>query len=503
MWTGCILTATYLINRLPFSMLNETSLYEMIYKKTPTLSYLRVFGYLCFATIVKNHDKFGSRFKKCVMMGYSNYKKGYRLYSLDRHQFIFLRDVKFFEFVFPFKDSASAEKEADTSNSDSSHSPVPNRDMNTIDFSDNISGNDAQNNDNIFAAHDEQVTTLEDNINSKGNLDQNPNVSTQVKYGLEKYKVRLVAQSFGQKERIDYEETFSLVVKMSDKGVFLALLVYVNDIIITGNNVFEIENFEVYLKSKFMIKDLGKLKYFLSIEVINTDKEAKHSLSKSSTKAEYRALASVTSEVIWILKILKGLNINNLLPVSLHCDSNSAIKITANLVFHERIKHLEIDLHFVREKVLNGVVKTVKIYSANQIVDISTKGFDTMQHNFLVEKLGMFDIYHVKTNGEVLKDIIVEGLFLPFVDSSPLDQGSNNDVNVLRQSPVLNDLKVGKAPEVPFVVNNVTYKWGYFLTDGIYPEWVVLIKSISQPGSNDVKRIRYKQAHEAARKDVE
>ncbi|GJR23792.1 ALP1-like protein [Tanacetum coccineum] len=81
--------------------------------------------------------------------------------------------------------------------------------------------------------------------------------------------------------------------------------------------------------------------------------------------------------------------------------------------------------------------------------------------------------------------------------------GSNNDVNVLRQSPVLNDLKVGKAPEVPFVANDVTYKWGYYLTDGIYPEWVVLMKSISQPGSNDVKRIRYKQAHEAARKDVE
>ncbi|GJV02957.1 ALP1-like protein isoform X1, partial [Tanacetum coccineum] len=65
--------------------------------------------------------------------------------------------------------------------------------------------------------------------------------------------------------------------------------------------------------------------------------------------------------------------------------------------------------------------------------------------------------------------------------------GSNNDVNVLRQSPVLNDLKVGKAPEVPFVANDVTYKWGYYLTDGIYPEWVVLMKSISQPGSNDVK----------------
>ncbi|GJR31717.1 protein translocase subunit SecA2, chloroplastic isoform X1 [Tanacetum coccineum] len=81
--------------------------------------------------------------------------------------------------------------------------------------------------------------------------------------------------------------------------------------------------------------------------------------------------------------------------------------------------------------------------------------------------------------------------------------GSNNYVNVLRQSTVLNDLKVGKAPEVPFVANDVNYKWGYYLTDGIYPEWVVLMKSIAQPGSNDVKRIRYKQAHEAARKDVE
>ncbi|GJY34351.1 ALP1-like protein isoform X1 [Tanacetum coccineum] len=82
-------------------------------------------------------------------------------------------------------------------------------------------------------------------------------------------------------------------------------------------------------------------------------------------------------------------------------------------------------------------------------------------------------------------------------------RGSNNDVNVLRQSPILNDLKVGKAPEVPFVANDVTYKWGYYFTDGIYPEWAVLLKSISQPGSNDVKRIRYKQAHEATRKDVE
>ncbi|GKC29303.1 hypothetical protein Tco_1036597 [Tanacetum coccineum] len=113
--------------------------------------------------------------------------------------------------------------------------------------------------------------------------------------------------------------------------------------------------------------------------------------------AEYSALASVTSEVIWILKNLKDLQIENLLPVSLHCDSKSAIKIAVNLVFHERTKHLEIDLHFVREKVLKGVVKTVKVDSANQIADILTKWLDTIQHLNFVKKLGMYDVYQVET----------------------------------------------------------------------------------------------------------
>nr|GEW54435.1 protein ALP1-like isoform X1 [Tanacetum cinerariifolium] len=80
--------------------------------------------------------------------------------------------------------------------------------------------------------------------------------------------------------------------------------------------------------------------------------------------------------------------------------------------------------------------------------------------------------------------------------------GSNNDINVIHQSPLLNDLKEGKAPEVAFVANDVHYKWGYYLTNGIYPEWSFLIQSISHPGAHDTKRIRYKQAHEAARKDV-
>ncbi|GKA73873.1 hypothetical protein Tco_0780175 [Tanacetum coccineum] len=87
------------------------------------------------------------------------------LYILDRHLFIFPRDVKFFESIFPFKDSVT--KKAG---------------VNTVDFPSSNSGNDAQSSDDIFAAQDEQVTTLEDNIFSEISMDQNPGTSTQGTY---------------------------------------------------------------------------------------------------------------------------------------------------------------------------------------------------------------------------------------------------------------------------------------------------------------------------------
>ncbi|GJZ13349.1 ribonuclease H-like domain-containing protein [Tanacetum coccineum] len=64
---------------------------------------------------------------------------------------------------------------------------------------------------------------------------------------------------------IQSKSDYSLFTK-SEKGNFVALLVYVDDIIITGNKVDEIEKFKSFLKTKFQIKDLGKLKYFLGIE---------------------------------------------------------------------------------------------------------------------------------------------------------------------------------------------------------------------------------------------
>ncbi|GJY30695.1 ALP1-like protein [Tanacetum coccineum] len=81
--------------------------------------------------------------------------------------------------------------------------------------------------------------------------------------------------------------------------------------------------------------------------------------------------------------------------------------------------------------------------------------------------------------------------------------GSNNNINVLYQSSLFNDLKTGRAPEILFVANGISYPSGYYLVDGIYPEFAPLVKTILEPSDDDYRRILYKQKQESTRKDVE
>ncbi|KAL7593270.1 uncharacterized protein LOC111882242 [Lactuca sativa] len=79
--------------------------------------------------------------------------------------------------------------------------------------------------------------------------------------------------------------------------------------------------------------------------------------------------------------------------------------------------------------------------------------------------------------------------------------GSNNDLNVLGQSPLFNDIWTGKAPDMTFTVNGHAYKYGYYLGDGIYPDYSTLMKAYSVPRSEKAKFFTKKQ--ESARKDIE
>ncbi|KAK1430741.1 hypothetical protein QVD17_13699 [Tagetes erecta] len=801
MWTESVLTAAYLINRMPSSVLSGKSPYEMLFGKPPPLCHLRAFGCLVFSKNLNPNDKFDSRANKCVFLGYSINKKGYKLWDLDDKTIIFSRDVNFYESVFPFKIEKftkqpdfenlqiynffenSAENEApmphDVKRTDDLHS----ENHTTSGSSDNNSGqhtdhqnfennksfsNDSPNStdknrhdfchknnlDNLNCENDQSVdleaTQSSDDVDetnydsasegNNGTPEQPPLrrttrhsippkrfkdfiVEGKVKYGLEKvvnysklsvesqsffssldnnvvpksykeasldsnwinamniemealhrnntwvltdlppgrkpigskwlykikykpdgqigrYKARLVAKGYSQREGLDFQETFSPVVKMvtvrcvmclavqhdwplyqldvdnaflygdltedvymslpegyydtnetkvckltkslyglkqasrqwnekltstlseigfvqskSDYSLFIktngdiisVLLVYVDDIILTGNNLGELENIKVLLKSNFLIKDLGELKYFLGIEVIRneegiilsqrkycldllqefgllgakpvsnpieqniiiTDKlnsgkddaeldniteyqkligkliyltltrpdisytvsclsqfmhkplnshlkvalrllrylksspgkgnlfsksmdfrlkgfsdsdwgkclatrrcitgfcvylgdsliswksKKQNTVSRSSAEAEYRALADLTCEIVWLLKLLDDIRVRQKLPVSLFCDSRAALLIAANPVFHDRTKHFETDLHFVRDKVVSGQVSVNKIATSEQPADIFTKGLGVAQHDYLCRKLHLSDPFTV------------------------------------------------------------------------------------------------------------
>ena len=104
-------------------------------------------------------------------------------------------------------------------------------------------------------------------------------------------------------------------------------------------------------------------------------------------------MASVTCEVMWMLKVLEDLGVTELLPVELLCDNKSAIQIAANPVMHEKTKHFDIDVHLVREKVASGLIKNVHVDSKSQIADIFTKALGSAQHSVLVKKLGMLNLF--------------------------------------------------------------------------------------------------------------
>nr|GEZ71122.1 ribonuclease H-like domain-containing protein [Tanacetum cinerariifolium] len=96
--------------------------------------------------------------------------------------------------------------------------------------------------------------------------------------------------------------------------------------------------------------------------------------SKSSVKAEYRGVANVVAETVWLRNLLRELHTSLLSVTLVYCDNFSAIYMTANPVQHQRTKHIEIDIHFVLDMVARGQVRVLHVSSRYQYADIFTKG---------------------------------------------------------------------------------------------------------------------------------
>jgi len=113
-------------------------------------------------------------------------------------------------------------------------------------------------------------------------------------------------------------------------------------------------------------------------------------MSLSSAEAEYRAVRQVVGELVWLERLLDELSVQCSLPIHVFCDSQAAVHIAKNPVFHERTKHIEVDCHFVRTKLQQGLITLRHIPTGSQLADVFTKALTGVKHATLLGKLSVF-----------------------------------------------------------------------------------------------------------------
>ncbi|PNX59866.1 putative copia-type protein, partial [Trifolium pratense] len=136
-------------------------------------------------------------------------------------------------------------------------------------------------------------------------------------------------------------------------------------------------------------KSTGGQCVFLGDTLVSWSSRKQKAVSRSSTESEYRSLADLAAEVAWIRSLLEELKLPILRKPVLWCDNLSAKALASNPVMHARSKHIEIDVHYIRDQVLQNKVTIAYVPTADQIADCLTKPLTQTRFNIMRDKLGV------------------------------------------------------------------------------------------------------------------
>ncbi|XP_016163529.1 uncharacterized protein LOC107606076 [Arachis ipaensis] len=133
--------------------------------------------------------------------------------------------------------------------------------------------------------------------------------------------------------------------------------------------------------------------FYLRRSLISWKSKKQSTIARSSSEAEYCALALATCQAQWLSYIMRDLGMPVIEPITLFCDNRSAIHIATNPIFHERTKHIEVDCHTARNQHLSGLTHLMPVSSSNQLADFLTKALAPGPFATNIFKLGLLDIH--------------------------------------------------------------------------------------------------------------
>jgi hypothetical protein len=116
---------------------------------------------------------------------------------------------------------------------------------------------------------------------------------------------------------------------------------------------------------------------FLGANLVSWSLKSQNIVSRSSAETEYQAVANGVPEACWLRQLLQELHAPLSKSTLIYCDNVRAVYLSTNPIQHQHTKHIEIDLHFVRERVAIGNVRVLHVPMTSQFTDIFMKGLPT------------------------------------------------------------------------------------------------------------------------------
>jgi hypothetical protein len=136
-------------------------------------------------------------------------------------------------------------------------------------------------------------------------------------------------------------------------------------------------------------KSISGYLFILAGSPISFQAKKQTTVARSTVESEYAAMAHAAQEMIWLQYLLKDLGMSKYAPTTLFCDNQGAISLAKNPTHHAKTKHVDVQLHFIRDHIEKGTINVEYCPTEDMLADIMTKGLARERHERLLGRMGM------------------------------------------------------------------------------------------------------------------